>query len=104
NDPDPAIWIPVYGYAALVCFMAAGGRYNKWMVLAGMVIYFVYMIRFVPGLEAWFFDHDHENIAQTMKAAKPWIEETREFFGLLMLVIVFVFHYFRMRRLKPQTM
>ncbi|QEC53485.1 transmembrane family 220 protein [Anseongella ginsenosidimutans] len=98
NDMDPVIWVPIYGYAAVVCFMAAANRYNKWMILAGLVIYFVYMIRFIPGLESWFFEHEHENIAQTMKATKPWIEETREFFGLLILVIVFIFHYYRKRR------
>src|SRR3546814_15235634 len=83
NDLDPYIWVPIYGYAALVCFMAAAGRYNKWMILVGLVGYFVYMLRFTPGLEYWFFEHDHENIAQTMKAGKPWIDLTREFFGLL---------------------
>lgn len=98
NDVDPIIWVPIYGFAALVCFMAAAGRYNKWMILVGLVVYFVYMIRFTPGLESWFFEHQHENIAQTMKATKPWIEQTREFFGLLILVIVFLFQYFSMRR------
>lgn len=98
NDVDPYIWVPVYGYAAAVCFMAAAGRYHKWMILTGLTVYFLYMLRFTPGLESWFFQHEHENIAQTMKATKPWIEETREFFGLLILVIVFLIHYFRWRR------
>lgn len=98
NDADPHIWIPIYGYAAVVCFMAAAKRYNKWMILVGAVAYFIYMLNFVPGVESWFFEHGGENIAQSMKATKPWIEETREFFGLLILVGVFVFQYFSMRR------
>src|SRR3546814_13825494 len=97
NVLDPFIWVPIYGYAALVCFMAAAGRYNKWMILVGLVGYFVYMLRFTPGLESWFFEHDHENIAQTMKDGKPWIEQTREVFGLLILDFVFVFLFFLIR-------
>jgi hypothetical protein len=29
-----------------------------------------------------------------MKASAPWIEETREFFGLLILIIVLMINYF----------
>jgi hypothetical protein len=36
----------------------------------------------------WAEEHHAENIAQSMKATKPWIEETREFFGLLILISV----------------
>lgn len=98
NDTDPYIWIPIYGYAAIVCFMAAAGRYNKWMILIGLIVYFIYMVSFIPGVESWFFEHDHENIAQSMKATKPWIEEAREFFGLLLLVLAMIFQYIIMLR------
>jgi hypothetical protein len=39
---------------------------------------------------AWAQEHDAENIAQSMKATKPWIEQTREFFGLLILCVALV--------------
>jgi len=45
------------------------------------------------GVVNWFAEHDAENIVQTMKATKPWIEETREFFGLLILIVVFGINY-----------
>jgi hypothetical protein len=34
------------------------------------------------GVWDWMNKHNAEDIAATMKAEKPWIEETREFFGL----------------------
>jgi hypothetical protein len=40
------------------------------------------------GVIAWFKKHDAENIVQSMKATKPWIEQTREFGGLLIILIV----------------
>ena len=45
-----------------------------------------------------------ENIAETMKAEKPWIEETREFFGLVILIVVLLIDFFyaktKMKRAK----
>jgi len=42
--------------------------------------------------------HDAANIAGTMKAEKPWIEETREFFGLVILIVVLLINYFYAKR------
>ena len=42
----------------------------------------------------WINKHNAEDIAATMKAEKPWIEETREFFGLVILIVVLAIDYF----------
>jgi hypothetical protein len=88
NDPDPYIWAPIYLYGALLCFLAIRGRYNSILYITGLVIYISFAIfLFIDddGVLAWAQKHDAENIAQSMKATKPWIEQTREFFGLLVL-------------------
>jgi len=46
------------------------------------------------GLLDWLNLHHAENIAQTMKAEQPWIEESREFFGLIILIVVLSVNYF----------
>jgi hypothetical protein len=33
-----------------------------------------------------------------MKAEKPWIEDTREFFGLIILIVVLLIDYFYGKR------
>jgi hypothetical protein len=48
----------------------------------------------------WMTKHNAEDIAATMKAEKPWIEDTREFFGLLILIIVLAINYFYARKKK----
>ena len=45
-----------------------------------------------------FNKHDAENIAQTMESDKPWIEETREFFGLVILIAVLFVNYIHAKR------
>lgn len=46
--------------------------------------------------------HNSENIVQTMKATKPWIEETREFFGLLILITVLTVNMIVLRNQKKK--
>jgi hypothetical protein len=46
----------------------------------------------------WMTKHNAEDIAATMKAEKPWIEDTREFFGLIILIVVLLIDYFYGKR------
>lgn len=93
NDPDPYIWMPIYLYGALLCYLAIKGRYNRALYIIGLIVYAGYGIALFfdkTGVISWVKEHDAENIVQSMKATKPWIEETREFFGLLILIIALV--------------
>ena len=91
NDPDPYIWVPIYLYGAYLCYQAIHKRYNPVLYIIGLVIYIgyaVYLFFDKQGVLSWFGEHNAESITQTMKATKPWIEETREFGGLLILIVV----------------
>lgn len=91
NDPDPYVWAPIYLFGAWCCFQAARNSYYPRLYVAGMVVYVAYAVYlfFDPtGVRSWYTDHDAENIARSMQATQPWVEETREFGGLLLLVIV----------------
>jgi hypothetical protein len=52
----------------------------------------------MDGVLDWFSKHNVENIAQTMESDKPWIEETREFFGLVILIVVLLINYIYARK------
>ena len=41
NDPDPEIWVPIYGFAAVACFMAYAGVGRWWFFLAMAGVYVV---------------------------------------------------------------
>ena len=92
NDPDPWLWIPIYLFGAFVCWLCARGNYNRPALIGGLVFfgaYAVYLFFEKDGVLSWLTTHKAENIAGSMKASKPWIEDTREFFGLAILIIVF---------------
>jgi len=97
NDPDPYIWIPIYGYGAVLCWLAFRRKYYPSAYLLGIIIYAAYAgyKLFEPdGVWDWITQHKAQNIADSMKATKPWIEETREFFGLMILIVVLLVDYF----------
>jgi Ca2+/H+ antiporter len=96
NDPDPYIWIPLYLYGAYICFQSIRGKYQRLTYIIGFITYTVYAVFLffdTTGVWSWYHEHDAENIAQSMKATKPWIEETREFFGLLLLLIALLINW-----------
>jgi hypothetical protein len=105
NDPDPYIWVPIYLYAAVLCWYASRNKFYPKAYIAGMIVYALYAAYKIfdqNGLLDWINKHHAEDIAATMKAEKPWIEESREFFGLLILIGVLGIDliYARRKRLR----
>ena len=105
NDPDPYIWTPIYLYAAVLCWFAFRNKFYSSAYIAGIVVYAIYALYKVfdaNGLIDWVTKHHAENIAETMKAEKPWIEESREFFGLVILIVVLLINYIYAKRAHKQ--
>jgi Transmembrane family 220, helix len=105
NDPDPYVWMPIYLYAAVLCWFAFRKKYFPRAYLFGVVIYAGYAIyKFFDenGVWDWLTKHHASNIADTMKAEQPWIEETREFFGLVILIVVLLIDFFYAKRKTKQ--
>ncbi len=107
NDPDPYLWIPIYLFAAFLCWKASKGIFHPMITLTSIAFFTLYAIYKVfdqNGLIDWVNIHHAENIAETMKAEKPWVEESREFFGLVIIISVLVTNYFYGRKIiKSKT-
>ncbi|QEC67481.1 hypothetical protein FRZ67_09295 [Panacibacter ginsenosidivorans] len=106
NDPDPYIWMPIYLYAAALCWQASRKKFYPKAYIAGIIVYAVYAVYKIfdqNGLLDWLELHHAENIAETMKAEKPWVEETREFFGLVILIIVLLIDLLYARKRKQSV-
>ncbi len=101
NDPDPYVWIPIYLYAAVLCALAAKNKFYPaayWIGIILYALYAAYEFFAKDGVLDWMQKHHAENIAHTMKAETPWIEETREFFGLIILIVILLMNYFYSRK------
>ena len=106
NDPDPYLWMPIYLYAAFLCYRAIQHKYNPAMYYFGLVCYIgyaVYLFFDKTGVLDWTKEHHAESLVQSMKATKPWIEETREFFGLVIVIIVLLINMQWLRKKKNNS-
>ena len=99
NDPDPLLWIAIYGAMAVICVMAAFNYYIKpllWVLFAGFVIYMVILF---PGIQEWLAQENKSVLFdEGMKMQHLYIEESREFLGLLICQIVLAMHMIRSRK------
>ena len=106
NDPDPYIWMPIYLYGVVLCWLAFRNQYYPKAYVFGILVFSGYALYFFfteNGVLDWIKEHNAENIAASMKASTPWIEDTREFFGLVILILVLTVNLLyakRKRRLR----
>ena len=101
NDPDPYVWMPIYLYGAVLCWLASRKKFYPAAYIVGIIVYLAYAVYLFfakDGVLEWIQKHNSENIVQTMKATKPWIEETREFLGLLILIVVLLANFIYAKR------
>ncbi|MBO9570900.1 MAG: transmembrane 220 family protein [Chitinophagaceae bacterium] len=88
NDKDAWKWVPIYMVAAILCGLAAFKYYYPTISIIAICVYLIYavVLFFVKdGVWDWLTKYKRAHIAQSMQATKPYIEKTREFFGLLII-------------------
>ncbi len=96
NDPDPVIWILIYGAMAVVCFMAMRGRYSNPAMIGLAAVYIVYALLLSPALLTWLSSDDRSLLFDDLaKMQYPYIEETREILGLVICLVVLLINWFR---------
>ena len=91
NDPDPYLWMPLYLLSALSCAYAFKDISAKRLNIFNIAIYLPYAVyNFVTtdGVFSWATEHHFDSLTQSMMASTPWIENTREFGGLFIMVVV----------------
>jgi hypothetical protein len=102
NDVDPWLWVPIYLSASACCGLVCFHMYYPVIYLLLMAFYLIYatILFFAKdGVRDWLFKYNRASLVETMKAEKAYIEQTREFFGLLIItgallidyLVIFVF-------------
>lgn len=97
NDKDSWLWVPIYVLAAVLCGLVPLGMVFPTVYLIAMGFYLVYaVILFVAkdGVWDWLTKYQSQSLVQSMQATKPYIEQTREFFGLLIATGAIAINYF----------
>lgn len=97
NDKDSWLWVPIYLAASVCCALAAFELFYPVVYLLLNAFYLTYaLILFFSedGVRDWIVKYKQPSITETMQATKPYIEKTREFFGLLIITAALAINYF----------
>ena len=97
NDKDSWLWVPIYLAASICCALAGFGRFYPLIYLFLIAFYLVYAVTLFfaqDGVRDWIVKYKQPSITESMQATKPYIEKTREFFGLLIIAAALAINYF----------
>jgi hypothetical protein len=101
NDPDPVIWILIYGAMAVICVLAMFSFYPRKFLIGLLVLFVLYGLVFIPGVIEWLKqDNKSALFDEIAKMRHPYIEETREFLGLFICIAVLVLQLVRAEKLR----
>lgn len=92
NDPDGWKWILMYLFVAGIVGFSAFGRRDRTVVLAGIGISGIWMLTLIPDFIKW-VQMGMPTIVDKMKVEAPHIELTREFLGLVIILIALWWQY-----------
>lgn len=99
NDPDPVVWILIYGSMAVLSIMAIFEFYPKKFIIGLLVLFLLYSIVYVPGVMEWMRKDNKAMLFDDLaKMQFPYIEEAREFLGLVICIAVLVMFIIRSRK------
>lgn len=86
NDPDAVIWVSVYAVAAIICALAAFGRYLTLITALMALISFVLGLYFFPSSVSEWVLQEWQQKDLSMKTLD--MEKARESFGLLIIAVI----------------
>jgi hypothetical protein len=100
DDPNDIIfWVLVYSGVGIISAFAAFDKYNMWVILLGLAAVVFELFRKFPTFAQW-ISSGMPSIIGEMQASTPYIELAREYLGLVLCLIVLIYHYIRYSKLR----
>ena len=99
DDPDPLLWILIYGARAVLAVLAMFNMFFPKVTLTLLVIFIAYSLVYFQGVMEWLRQEDKSALFDDVaKMEHLYIEESREFLGLWICILVLIFYYIRGRK------
>ena len=86
NDPDPLGWTAIYAITAVLWASAARDKVPRWICAVVAVIAVAWMFTLLPGFTDWIRVGSFAQLFGSLSMDKPYIEESREFLGLALIL------------------
>lgn len=98
NDPDPWVWVGIYGAIGILCGLTAGGYYFPKAMLGAMLLTFFGIGWYLPDFMDW-LQTGMTSITTSMKAETPHVELIRECLGLVLVLATLIWLYWSGKRI-----
>ena len=100
NDPDPVLWVLVYLFTAMICLQGILGRLKIYYLIVGVITFVALASTKVAGVIDWMSAGEQSEIFGEMTGERPYVEDTREFFGLIMALGAIAYNWTVLRKQK----
>ncbi len=101
NDSDRLVWISIYLASALMVFFALIEACNPcvraWAIML-CILSLILMVQVFPGVITFLQTSDYQEIYAPITSKKSYIEQTREFLGLLIVMLYCIYVAFSLRK------
>jgi hypothetical protein len=99
NDPDPFLWIFIYLAMVALCVLAIFRKFYPMVMGALAIGFMIYASLLSPGVYDWFMSDDRSLLFDDIaKMQYYYIEEAREFLGLMICLATLVFYVILSRK------
>jgi hypothetical protein len=100
NDPDPFVWMAIYGAAAVACVLALVGRLPRWLPMVVALVAILWATTILPRVlgKVPFLD-----MFAAWEMKDIGVEESREMYGLFLVagwMLVLAWRQVRAQRTK----
>ncbi len=92
NDPDPWIWVGIYGVIGVLCGLTAKSYYFPKVILGAILLTIFGIGWYLPDFINW-LDTGMNSITSSMKAETPHVELIRECLGLVLVLATLTWLY-----------
>ena len=86
NDPDPLVWVTVYGLTAVLWLWRWWAPPPWWLTLPFLLLLLIWWLSLLPAVIDW-LRLGAPSLLGSMKAESPHIELVREWGGLLLVMV-----------------
>jgi len=98
NDPDPGLWMLVYGAMFIACAAAVFNKFSVGIMVPMAAGYLILSALHVEGMLMWLRSPNRKMLFDNIaKMQYPYIEEAREFLGLLICIATLLYLFYRQR-------
>ena len=91
NDPDPLLWVAIYGTVAIIAGLAVFTRFYVPLIAVTLAVCLGGSLYLLPSVLELFLHHEPGDLISGMSPDRPYVEEARESLGLLIAAAALVY-------------